>query len=104
MAGTPIPNTIPTRQIRQAVIWMPAVKVPSASNVNRRKRSRIGIDHAADIGYEYEVHRRKRRAPMQRTIARSRCRTRLSSIEAIIPRYQRVCLYAPTAASTCPFP
>ena len=39
-----------------------------------------------------------------RSIARSRCRTRLSSIEAIIPRYQRVCLYAPTAASTCPFP
>jgi hypothetical protein len=48
---------------------------------------------------------RSRRAICGRaTIARSRCRTRLSSIEAIIPRYQRVCLYAPTAASTYPFP
>ena len=34
MAGTPTPSTIPTRQIRHAPIWTPAVKVPSASTVS----------------------------------------------------------------------
>ena len=34
IAGTPTPSMTPTRQMRHAVIWMPAVKVPSANTVS----------------------------------------------------------------------
>ena len=65
MAGTARASTTPTRQIRQAATWTPAVNVPSANSVSSMSALASEFILLFYIRHEYDRHRNENRNPVK---------------------------------------